>query len=55
MKDENILESLYKYQGTAKWLGERLGSNTAVVREQDIERLRNAAAKLGLLIDLFDR
>ncbi len=55
VKDENILESLYKYQGTAKWLGERLGSNTAVVREQDIERLRNAAAKLGLLIDLFDR
>lgn len=52
VKEADILDKLQNNPKTRPFLGERLGELAAAVRPEDGEQLRNAAAQLGLLLDL---
>lgn len=52
LSDAAVLRELQGNQATRRYLGEALGPAAVLVREQDWERLRVAAARLGLLIEV---
>ncbi len=49
-KDEEIIERLHANKTAARFIQERIGSEIIVVREVNWMRLRDAAARLGILI-----
>jgi hypothetical protein len=51
LTDPALLETLRKSRSTSRYLRETLGAQAVIVREGDWERLRDAAARLGILID----
>jgi len=51
LKEPQMLERLQSNQATARFLQERIGPTSIVVREKDLEKLYSAAARLGILID----
>lgn len=51
VKEEKLLERLRANKTTARFIQERIGSGIFVVREANWMRLRDAAARLGILID----
>jgi hypothetical protein len=51
LSDPALLETLRKNRSTARYLREALGDRAVIVREVDWERLRDASARLGILID----
>lgn len=54
VRSPEVLESLRRHRATARYLGETLSAEVVLVRERDREALRNAAARLGILIDSPD-
>jgi hypothetical protein len=51
VSDPLLLESLLSHSSTKRFIHERLGDTTAVVRKEHWERLIQAAVQLGILID----
>jgi hypothetical protein len=51
VREPSVLEELRRGRATARYLGDRLGPREARVREADWERLRAAAARMGILLD----
>ncbi len=51
LNDPALLETLRKTRATSRYLREPLGDRAVTVREGDWERLRDAAARMGILID----
>lgn len=51
VREPSVLEELRRGKTTARFLGDRLGPREARVREADWERLRAAAARMGILLD----
>jgi hypothetical protein len=51
VKEEKLLERLRANKTTARFIQGRIGSGIFVVREANWMRLRDAAARLGILID----
>jgi hypothetical protein len=50
VKDKELIEKLQANKATARFIQERISSEIVVVREANWMRLRNAAARLGILI-----
>ena len=50
VKDRELIERLHANKTTARFIQERIGSGIVVVREANWMRLRDAAARLGILI-----
>jgi hypothetical protein len=51
VSDPEVMKNLRSDRSVSRYLGESLGPRTAEVNEKDWEKLCNAAAKLGYLID----
>ncbi len=49
--DAALLDELASHRATARYLGERLGPTSALLRQRDMRPLLAAAARFGLLID----
>jgi hypothetical protein len=51
VKEPGLLEQLQSNYATARFLHEKLGPTTIVVKEADLEKLYSAATQLGIMID----
>jgi len=51
LKSKELLETLRRTPGVRRYLGEALGPEAVEVRKEDMERLREALAEVGILVD----
>jgi hypothetical protein len=51
VKEPQIIDQLQSDYATARFLQERVGPKTVIVKEKELEKLNSAAARLGILID----
>jgi len=51
LKSKELLETLRRTPGVRRYLGEALGPDAVEVRKEDMERLRQALAEVGILLD----
>ncbi len=51
LPDSRQLDALLSFKGTASLLGDRVGKDGIVIRPGEWQRLRAAAAQMGILLD----